>query len=63
MIGAAVLVTAVGAVALVPRFGFTTNVTISLSYVSDEGRTYSCTYDYRTPNRLPMPDAIAEQMN
>ena len=48
---------------LTQRFGYTTNVTIPLSYVSDSGQTYSCTYDYRTPDRLPMPAAIAEQMN
>lgn len=41
----------------------TTNVTIPLSYVGDDGRTYSCTYDYRTSERLPMPDDIAESMN
>ncbi|OZB80153.1 hypothetical protein [Microbacterium sp. 13-71-7] len=42
---------------------YTTNVTISLSYVSDSGRTYSCAYDYSTPNSAPMPDAVATQMN
>ncbi|WP_295033018.1 hypothetical protein [uncultured Microbacterium sp.] len=42
---------------------YTTNVTISLSYLNDAGRTYSCTYDYSTPNDAPMPPAIARQMN
>ena len=41
----------------------TTNVTISLSYVGDDGKTYACTYDYRTPKRLPMPADIAKSMN
>jgi|EndMetStandDraft_3_1072993.scaffolds.fasta_scaffold134944_2 hypothetical protein len=41
----------------------TTNVTIPLSYVGDDGHTYSCTYDYRTSERLPMPEDIAESMN
>lgn len=45
------------------RWYLNTNVTIPLSYVGDDGRTYSCTYDYRTSDRLPMPDAIAEEMN
>ena len=42
---------------------YTTNVTISLSYLNDAGRTYSCTYDYSTPNDAPMPPTIARQMN
>lgn len=41
----------------------TTNVTISLSYVGDDGQTYSCTYDYRTSKRLSMPADIAKGMN
>jgi hypothetical protein len=45
------------------RLWLTTNVTISLSYVGDDGRTYACTYDYRTSGRLPMPSDIAESMN
>ena len=45
------------------RWWLTTNVTIALSYVGDDGRTYSCTYDYRTSDRLPMPTDIAESMN
>lgn len=45
------------------KLGFTTNVTISLSYVADDGQKYSCTYDYSTPDRLPMPADIAESMN
>lgn len=45
------------------RWYLNTNVSIPLSYVGDDGRTYSCTYDYRTLDRLPMPDAIAEEMN
>lgn len=39
------------------------DVTISLSYVGDDGRTYSCTYDYSTSERLRMPADIAEIMN
>lgn len=58
------LVVIVAMVALVSwRPGFTTNVTIPLSYVADDGQTYSCTYDYRTPDHLPMPADIAERMN
>lgn len=53
----------VATIALTQKFGHTTNVTIALSYVGDDGRTYSCTYDYRTPNRLPMPATIAKSMN
>ena len=53
----------IGALALVGRWDLTTNVTISLHYTGDDGRAYSCVYDYRTPNRLPMPPAIAEEMN
>ena len=45
------------------RVDLITNVTIALSYVGDDGRTYSCTYDYRTPHRAPMPPEIAEEMN
>lgn len=41
----------------------TTNVTIPLSYVGDDGKTYSCTYDYRTSDRVPMPSAVADNMN
>jgi hypothetical protein len=41
----------------------TVNVSISLSYVSESGQTYSCTYDYTTPNNAPMPPDIAKQMN
>lgn len=57
------LVAIIATVILVQRPGFTTNVTISLSYVGDDGQTYSCTYDYSTPDRLPMPADIAESMN
>ncbi|WP_336631422.1 MULTISPECIES: hypothetical protein [unclassified Microbacterium] len=53
----------VAAIALGQRSSLTTNVTIALSYVGDDGRTYSCTYDYRTPKRLPMPADIAQDMN
>ncbi|MDF2559276.1 MAG: hypothetical protein K0R99_722 [Microbacterium sp.] len=62
-IAAGALVVTVAAVVLVSRPGFTTNVTISLSYLGDDGQTYSCTYDYSTPDRLPMPADIAESMN
>lgn len=66
-----IAVTAIAATALVvvalfvigQRPWLTTNVTISLNYVSDDGHTYSCTYDYRTSSRLPMPADIAESMN
>lgn len=53
----------IATIPVVQRIGYTTNVTIALSYVGDDGRSYSCTYDYRTPNRLPMPAAIAASMN
>lgn len=49
--------------ALGQRWYLTTNVTIALSYVGDDGRTYSCTYDYRTSDRLPMPTDVADEMN
>ncbi|MFJ2553065.1 hypothetical protein [Microbacterium sp. NPDC087591] len=62
-IAATAAVITVAALALVHRPGFTTDVTIALSYVGDDGRTYSCTYDYKTPNRLRMPASIAESMN
>lgn len=58
-----VLAVLVAVVVLLQRPGYTTNVTIPLSYVADDGQTYSCTYDYRTPDQLPMPDDIAESMN
>ena len=45
------------------RLYLNTDVTIALSYVGDDGRTYSCTYDYRTSDRLPMPTSTAESMN
>ncbi|MHC9046619.1 hypothetical protein ACYX8G_18705 [Microbacterium saperdae] len=45
------------------RSWLTTDVTISLSYVGDDGHTYSCTYDFRTSKRVPMPADIAEDMN
>ena len=48
---------------LVRDFRYPVNVTISLSYVSDSGRAYSCTYDYSTPKSAPMPADIAQQMN
>ena len=41
----------------------TTNVTIPLSYVGDDGKTYSCTYDYCTSQRLAMPTPVADNMN
>lgn len=60
----AIAVTAVNVVlAAVRNSLYTTNVTVSLSYVGDDGRTYSCTWDYSTPNSAPMPAAIAQQMN
>jgi hypothetical protein len=43
--------------------GYSTNVTIALRYVADDGRTYSCTYDYGTPDDAPMPASVARQMN
>lgn len=57
------LVIIVAMITIGQRFYLTTNVTIALSYVGDDGRTYSCTYDYRTPDRLPMPTHIAKSMN
>ena len=58
VIGALVAVIAIG-----QRPWLTTDVTISLSYVGDDGRTYSCTYDYSTSERVRMPADIAESMN
>ncbi|WEK60725.1 MAG: hypothetical protein P0Y60_15700 [Candidatus Microbacterium colombiense] len=46
-----------------PPLGYSTNVTIPLHYVTDDGRTYSCTYDYSTPDDIPMPASVARQMN
>ncbi|WP_439902157.1 hypothetical protein [Microbacterium azadirachtae] len=60
----AIAATAVSvALAVLRDSRYTTNVTLSLSYVGDDGRTYSCTYDYSTPNSAPMPPAVARQMN
>ncbi|WP_136052237.1 hypothetical protein [Microbacterium sp. K36] len=59
---AAVLLTAAAWV-LGRRGDLATNVTIALSYVGDDGRTYSCTYDYRTPHHAPMPPEVAAEMN
>lgn len=67
LVGAAGLTVAVAvlelALKLVFGFGYTTDVTISLSYVGDDGRLYACTYDYSTPDDARMPPAIAAQMN
>lgn len=65
LIACAVAAVVVVGALLVPalRLDLATNVTIALSYVGDDGRTYSCTYDYRTPHRLPMPASTAESMN
>lgn len=60
---ATVIVVIIAMIVSGQRFSLTTNVTIALSYVGDDGRTYSCTYDYRTPDRLPMPADIAKSMN
>lgn len=57
------IVLAAGAILLFPRSPLSTNVTIPLSYIGDDGRTYSCTYDYRTSDRLAMPSPIASDMN
>lgn len=38
-------------------------VTIALHYVGDDGRTYSCTSDYRGSKQVPIPDDIAASMN
>lgn len=46
-----------------PPPGYSTNVSIALRYVADDGRTYSCTYDYSTPDDIPMPASVARQMN
>lgn len=62
-LAAIAFVIVVATIVLVQKLGITTNVTISLSYVGDDGQTYSCVYDYSTPNRLPMPTDIAERMN
>lgn len=62
-IAAVVIVVIVALFVIGRRPWLTTNVTISLSYVADDGQTYSCTYDYRTSERLPMPADIAESMN
>ncbi|SFR52533.1 hypothetical protein SAMN04488591_1730 [Microbacterium azadirachtae] len=60
----AIAATAVSvALAVLRDSRYTTNVTLSLSYVGDDGQTYSCTYDYSTPNSAPMPPAVARQMN
>lgn len=49
--------------ALGQRWYLNTDVTIALSYVGDDGRTYSCVYDFRTSDRLRMPSDIADEMN
>ncbi|KQR40058.1 hypothetical protein [Microbacterium sp. Leaf159] len=60
----AVAMVVIGAmIVLGQRWWLTTNVTIALSYVGDDGHEYSCTYDYGTSDRLPMPTDIAESMN
>ncbi|MFK4788219.1 hypothetical protein [Microbacterium sp. ZW T5_56] len=54
----------IGAIVIIgQRPWLTTNVTIPISYVGDDGKTHSCTYDYRTSDRAPMPAAVAENMN
>lgn len=50
-------------VPLGPPIGYSTNVTIALRYVADDGRTYACTYDYSTRDEAPMPPSVARQMN
>lgn len=63
MIAGTALVVVVAAIAILPKSGLTTNVTIPLSYAGDDGKFYFCTYDYRTSARLAMPTDIAESMN
>lgn len=63
VVPAVALAAVIATVDLVRDFSYPVNVTISLSYVNDGGRTYTCTYDYSTPRSAPMPAGIAQQMN